>query len=147
MSDLKQIFGDLNAEFHGQILEETFQIGNVSFKMRLLNSSERTWAYSFITGATSGIGTALQVQNPILAIGIREINGKSVFSFFEKEFKDLDENTQKDILDAKDGTQYFGASMLHDFLAEETPEIVDELSAKWRELEERKKKASDSIKK
>ena len=147
MSNLKQLFSDVNKGLNGQILEDTFQVGEMTVKMRLVNANERAWAYSYITGSSSGVGTALQVQIPLLAIGIREINGHSMFSFFEEEFKELEDKVQKVFIEAKNGLQFYCAELLYEMLCEQPPEIVDELSARWRELENRKKKAEDAVKK
>jgi len=140
---------DLAKELDGETLEETFTLFGHQWTISLLSEEESNWRNSFLnTGST--ISTMSSWRLPTLAIGIRKIDGISVYQFFSKEWEATEEGRQvRSILEGKGrySQKYFAAEHLMQFLADRFPDKIEELWLHWATLEKRREEAQDNVKK
>lgn len=143
------ILDDLATELDKGFLEETFTVSGHQWKMRLLQDHERNWANGFIRN-TSLNAMLTSVRAPVLAIGIREIDGMPIPTFFqaqwEAESAEL-ETLARQMLETSNPyvKQYWFAERLFQWLSLRPPKFVEELWAKWTELEARRDKAEEGM--
>jgi hypothetical protein len=117
--------------------------------MRLLQDHERNWANGFIRN-TSLNAMLTSIRAPTLAIGIREIDGVPVPVFFQQQWEAESaelETLARQMLESSNPyvKQYWFAERLFQWLSLRPPKFVEELWAKWTELEGRRDKAEDGM--
>lgn len=145
----RRVLNDLAAELDGETLESTFNFKGHEFTISLLNEEETNWRNGFVNTGTS-LSTLSSWRLPTLAIGIRFIDGISVYDFFAEEWKETEEGRQvRTLLEGKGrfSRKYFVAEHLMEWLAERDPEVLEEMWEHWLELEKRREEAQESLKK
>lgn len=146
MSDPRQLLADLQKELCGETIEETFVIGNHKYTMRLLNEAETSWVYSHLEMG-SNVGMAMSIRLPQLAAGIKAIDGVSKEDLLGGFFDSL-HDTQKMLMLTGGNSKkaIFFNNKFMDIIAEWNPQVVQELYAKWLELEARRADVQVEIK-
>jgi hypothetical protein len=143
------ILDDLATELDKGFLEANFDIAGHQWTMRLLQDHERNWANGFVRN-TSLNAMLTSVRAPVLAIGIRAIDGVPIPTFFQKQWEAESaemETLAKQMLDAANPyvKQYWFAERLFVWLSQRPPNFVEQLWSKWTELESRREKAEDAM--
>jgi hypothetical protein len=149
MSDLnlKQALLDFQTEMKGLLIEDTFEVRGKQWTLRLPNEEEQCWTTSMLN-MTTAMSTYMSTRLAALAIGIRKIDGKEVYDYFEDDwFKlSLDERNTIENLN-QFGRKYFVAEHLHQYLSQMPSELINDLWAEWQKLEERRGQAQVMAKK
>lgn len=143
------ILDDLASELDKGFLEESFDIAGHKWTMRLLQDHERNWANGFVRN-TSLNAMLTSVRAPVLAIGIRSIDGVPIPQFFQQQWEseaaELETVAQQMLESANQYVkQYWFAERLFKWLSMRPPSFVEQLWAKWTDLESRRDKAEDGM--
>jgi hypothetical protein len=145
----KQVLLDIKKELEGYCIEDTFEVHGHSFKMRLLDESENRWVLGFVPNLDfQNIKTLMSIRVPMLAAGVREIDGNSVSTMFDEDWDKLSEDEKESLFreHGSDSKLIFVKNSLRDLLDKFPPEWNSELYAKWTELEARRRSAQDLLK-
>jgi hypothetical protein len=145
----KRLLNDLAKELDGETMESTFLFKGHEFTISLLNEEETNWRNGFVNTGTS-LSTLSSWRLPTLAIGIRYIDGVSVYEFFADQWNETEEGRQVRALIEGRGRfsrKYFVAEHMMEWLAERDTEVMEEMWDHWLELEKRREEAQESIKK
>lgn len=143
------ILDDLATELDKGFLEDTFDVSGHKWTMRLLQDHERNWANGFIRN-TSLNAMLTSVRAPVLAIGIRAIDGIPIPVFFQKQWEEESgelESLAKQMLENSNPyiKQYWFAERLFQWLSLRPPKFVEGLWEKWTALEGRRDKAEEGM--
>jgi len=144
--DPKRLLLDLKKELGGELLEDTFQVGEHTFTMRLLNEEETSWCYQYVnTGNVMAMGISLRM--PTLAIGIRAIDGTPLMEYFSEDWNKLTEAERSALQEANRYSQkYFIAGHMLDYLGDCAPDMITKLWAEWEKLSKRRSDAQEQAK-
>ena len=146
--NFKMLLDDIGKELDvtGNI-SETFSIFNHNWTFALLNEEESNWRMSHVNMGNK-LSAVASFRLPTLAMGIRKIDDVPVFDFFTDEWKELPDDTRRELVNMNPyARKYFTAEHLMKFLAERYPEGIAELWEKWQELETRRLEAIATLKK
>ena len=151
-NNLPQLLMDLASEVDQGFLEDTFEVQNHKYRLRLLSDGEANWRNRYIDGLSSALAIMSQRKVANLAVAIRAIDGQDVVAMFtpsvpaadapeleKQDFKIWSENTALE-------RQFSVAKKLYDFLAQRPNEFTTELYAKLVELEDRRKEVIKNVK-
>lgn len=139
------ILDDLASELDKGFIEDTFDICGHKWAMRTLQDHERSWSAGY-TRTQSMNSMLVSMRAPMLAIGIRSIDGLPIPKFFqsqwEDESKDITEAARR-VLESQNPymMQYWFAERLFVWLSQRPPSFVEKLWEAWLSLE---KKREDS---
>lgn len=151
--NVQDILIDIGKELDGETLEAELVSGSLRCKARLLNEEESNWRYAHVDPSNS-VSALSSFRLPTLSMGIREIYHSkldrwvSVFEFFDEKWQELPQPTRDALTGMnKYARKYFVAEHLMEWLSQRPPEVMTELNKQWDELEEKRKKAQESLKK
>jgi len=144
--NLKSSLLDLKKELGGELLEDTFQVGDHQFTMRLLNEEETSWCYQYVNmGSVVSMGTSMRL--PTLSMGIRAIDGISLLEYFSEDWEKLDKDERAALLEANPLSQkYFIAGHMMDFLGDCPPDMITKIWKQWETLVSRRADAQENLK-
>jgi len=137
MANAKQLLADLQQELQGEVIEETIELGNHKYQMRLLNEAENSWVYSHLE-LGSQVGMAMSIRLPTLAAGIRAIDGVSKEELLGEDFANLSDAQRVLLLAGGSKKAAFFNSRFLDIISLWNPKIIQELYTKWMELDARR---------
>lgn len=143
----KQILFDLAEELDGNVIEDDFEVFGKKWTLRLLNEEESNWRNANLIVA-SRLTALSSLRLPTLAIGIRKIDDVPVYDFFAEEWMTLSDDERRELENMnKYSKKYFVAEKLMEFLSQRLPDAIDLLWNNWQELETRREKAQEMLKK
>jgi hypothetical protein len=144
----KQLLLDIGKDLNiTEGISEIFDIFGRKWKMSLLNEEESNWRMAHVV-TSSKLSAVTSFRLPTLAIGIREIEGVSVYDFFAEDWDKLTPDSRQELLSMNPyAKKYFCAEHLMQFLSDKYPEGIAELWEHWQQLEKRRNEAIAALKK
>jgi hypothetical protein len=151
--DPKRLLMDLETQLAGSFLSETFEVQGFKFDMRTLDEGEFSWSMSKVSGDSieNAVALAMEVRLPTLAIGIRSINGNSIISMYEDEWKSIPQEMRDRYilryLDEMEAKKFFSAEMFISWLSKQPPNFIKSLyNDCWLVLANREKESQGELK-